>query len=300
VRPEAGDVAFGAGVRAGDAEPRDMIGLLPDLVIPFTGGAAALCTLSATAHLSLIFRREYVQLARWSTRAAWLVQTAALALLMAGEGRFPVFSLFEVSHLLAWLLMTVYVALEARQGNQAAGSFLTPVIAAVVVLSLALPKSGVEPYLGNQPTLLIVWHVGVTLLGYAFFIGAFVAGALYLIQDRNLRRKAFGPIYYMLPPLESLDLWSARLIQIGFPLLTLGVATGLLVAHSTWPTLWQDDPKVIYTIAVWSVYGLYPLLRRLWGWGGRRAAWWSVLGGIALLFNHMVINFTSGFHRFGV
>lgn len=277
-----------------------MMGLLPDLVLPFTGGAAALYTLSATAHLSLIFRREYAWLARWSTRAAWLVQTLGLLLLVAVQGRFPFFSLFEVSHLLAWVLMTVYVAFEAQQGNQAAGSFLTPVIAAVVVLSLALPKSGVEVYLGDRSSHLVAWHVGVTLLGYAFFIGAFVAGALYLIQDRNLRRKAFGPIYYMLPPLESLDLWSARLIQIGFPLLTLGVATGLLIAHAVSPTLWQDDPKVIFTIAVWSVYGLYPLLRRLWGWGGRRAAWWSVLGGIALLVNHMVINFTSGFHRFGV
>lgn len=277
-----------------------MIRALPDLVIPFTGGAAALYTLSATAHLSLIFRREYAQLARWSTRVAWLVQTVGLALLVAGERRFPVFSLFEVSHLLAWLLMTVYVALEARQGNQAAGSFLTPVIAVVVVLSLGLPKGGVEPFVGDQAARLMVWHVGVTLLGYAFFIGAFVAGALYLIQDRNLRRKAFGPIYYMLPPLESLDLWSARLIQIGFPLLTLGVASGLLIAHITWSTFWQADPKVVFTVVLWSAYGLYPLLRRLWGWGGRRAAWWSVLGGLALLVNHMVINFTSGFHRFGL
>jgi ABC-type transport system involved in cytochrome c biogenesis permease subunit len=264
------------------------------------GAAAALFTLSAIAHLSLMFRREYEFLARWSTRAAWLVQSLGLGLLVIEQGRFPIYSLFEVSHLLAWMLMTVYIALEFTRDNQAAGSFLTPVIAAVLTLSLALPKSGVEPHLGEQPTKLIVWHVGVTLLGYGFFIGSFVAGALYLIQDRNLRRKYFGPIYYMLPSLESLDIWAGRMVYIGFPLLTLGVATGLSFAHITWSTFWQADPKVIFTVFVWMVYGGYLLMRKVWGWGGRRAAWWVVVAGLALLFNYFVINLASNVHRFGV
>lgn len=270
------------------------------LVTILTGGSAALYTLSAISHLSLMFRREYEFLARWSTRAAWLVQSVGLILLVVHLGRFPIYSLFEVSHLLAWLLMTVYIVIEFARDNQAAGSFLTPVIASVMVLSLTLQHTGVEPYLGDQPGKLIVWHVGVTLLGYAFFIGSFVAGALYLIQDRNLRRKYFGPIYYMLPSLEALDLWAGRLVYLGFPLLTLGVATGLSFAHVTWETFWQADPKVIFTVFVWAVYGGYLLMRKIWGWGGRRAAWWVVAAGVALLVNWFVINLASDVHRFGV
>jgi ABC-type transport system involved in cytochrome c biogenesis permease subunit len=270
------------------------------LVVIATGAAAALYCLSAVAHLSLMFRREYAFLARWSTRIAWLVQSAGLVMLVAEQGRPPVYSLFEASHLLVWLLMTNYVVLEFLRDNQAAGSFLTPVIAAVMVLSLALPKSGVEPHLGEHPTKLIVWHVGVTLLGYAFFIGSFVAGALYLIQDRNLRRKHFGPIYYALPSLESLDIWAGRLVYLGFPLLTLGVGAGLTFAHVTWETFWQLDAKVIFTVFVWLAYGGYLLMRKVWGWGGRRAAWWVVAAGVALLFNYFVINLASNVHRFGV
>lgn len=270
------------------------------LVVLFSGIAAALYCLSAVAHLSLMFRREYDFLARWSTRIAWLVQSVGLVLLVMEQGRPPVYSLFEASHALVWLLMTIYVVLEYARDNQAAGSFLTPVIATVTALSLALPKTGVEPYLGEYPTKLIAWHVGVTLLGYAFFIGSFVAGALYLIQDRNLRRKQFGPIYYRLPSLESLDIWAVRMVYIGFPLLTLGVGAGLSFAHVTWSTFWQLDPKVIFTVFVWMVYGGYLLMRKVWGWGGRRAAWWVVAAGAALLFNYFVINLASDVHRFGV
>lgn len=275
--------------------------MMATLVTILTGGSAALYTLSATSHLSLMFRREYEFLARWSTRVAWVIQSVALALLVVHMGRFPIYTLFEVSHLLAWLLMTVYVVTEFVQSNQAAGSFLTPVIAAVMVLSLTLPHSEVNPDLvGSLPLDLIVWHVGVTLLGYAFFIGSFVAGSLYLIQDRNLRRKSFSPIYYKLPSLEALDIWAGRLVYIGFPLLTLGVAAGLSFAHVTWETFWQADPKVIFTVFVWTVYGGYLLMRKIWGWGGRRAAWWVVAAGIALLFNWFVINLASELHRFGV
>ncbi len=270
-------------------------------IVPlFTGGAAALYTLSAITHLSLIFRREFALLARWATRIAWVIQSVGLVMLVIEQGRPPVYSLFEVSHAFAWGLMTVYILIEFLRDNQAAGSFLTPVIATVLVLSLFLPKSGVEPFLGDQPVKLIVWHVGVTLLGYAAFIASFVAGALYLIQDMNLRRKNFGPIYYALPSLESLDILAGRLIYIGFPLLTLGMTAGLSFAHVTWETFWQLDPKVLFTVFVWLVYGAYLLMRKVWGWGGRKAAWWVVLGGVALLVNYFVINFASDVHRFGV
>jgi len=268
------------------------------LVTLATGGAAALYTLTAVSHLSLIFRREYEPLSRWSTRAAWLLHSVGLILLVLHTGRFPVYSLFEVSLLMAWTLMTFYVTLEYTQGNQAAGAFLTPVIAVVITLSLALPYPGGAPYLGEQPDRLIVWHVGVTLLGYLFFLGSFVAGALYLIQDRNLRRKSFGPIYYMLPSLEVLDLIARRFIYVGFPLLTIGMAAGLGFAHVTFATLWQVDPKVLFTLVVWFVYGAYLLMRKGWRWGGRRAAWWVVAAGMVLLFNYLVINRTSEFHRF--
>lgn len=264
-------------------------------------GAAALYTLAAVAHLLYIFRREFDFLARWSTRIAWAVQSVGFVLLVAHAGRLPFYTLFEFAYFFTWLLMTNYIAIEVYRQNQAAGSFLLPVIATVQVLAMALPKPTPEHLVSDEfPAGLVGWHIGIIMLGYAFFIAAFVAGALYLIQERNLRRKRWGPIYYRLPSLETLDIWGGRLVTLGFPLLTMGVASGLAFARSTWLTFWQADPKVLFTEFVWLVYGGYLLMRSIWGWGGRKAAWWAVTGTAILLINYFVVNLVSRLHRFTV
>lgn len=147
---------------------------------------------------------------------------------------------------------------------------------------------------------LIFWHVGVSLLGYAFFTASFVAGSLYVIQERNLRKKRWGPLYYRLPSLEVLDTWSGRFVYVGFPLMTLGMGTGLVFAHVTWETFWRSDPKVLFTVFVWLFYGGYLVVRKYGGWGGRKAAWWSIIGVVGLLINYFVMNMVSKVHRFGV
>lgn len=263
-------------------------------------GSAALYTLAAVAHIFYMFRRDFDLVARWSTRAAWLLQTIGLMALLTHTGRAPVHTLFEFAYFFTWFMMTNYIAIELFRENQAAGSFLMPVIAAVQIICVALPKPAPERMAAEFPASLIGWHIGVTMLGYGFFFASFVAGALYLLQERNLRLKRWGPVYYRLPSLETLDIWGGRFVYIGFPLLTIGMLSGLFFAHVTWTTLWQADLKVVFTVAVWLVYGGYLLMRKLWGWGGRKAAWWSVAGVVGLLINYFVVNMLSSLHRYGV
>lgn len=265
------------------------------------GGSAALYTLSAIAHVFYMFRREFDAVAKWATRSAWLIQSIGLVWLIAHTRQAPVYTLFEMTYSFTWFMMTIYLLIELYKDNQAAGSFLLPAIALLQIVGVSLPKPGQELLLNDEfPASLIGWHVGVTMLGYGFFTASFVAAALYLLQERNLRLKRWGPLYYRLPSLETLDIWGGRLVYVGFPLLTIGMSAGLGFAHVTWDTFWQADPKVIFTVLVWLVYGGYLLMRKVWGWGGRRAAWWSVAGVIGILINYFVINLVSTVHRFGV
>ena len=87
-------------------------------------------------------------------------------------------------------------------------------------------------------------------------------------------------------------------MTVGFALLTLGVAAGISFARVTWGTFWHADPKVLFTLLLWLVYGGYLALRQVRCWGGRRAAWWSVAAGAAVLFNYVFINMASSSHRF--
>jgi ABC-type transport system involved in cytochrome c biogenesis permease subunit len=261
--------------------------------------AAVLYTLSGVSHLFYMARHDFGLLARWSTRAAFALQSVGLFGLVWETGHIPVHTLFELTTAFTWLLVFNYIVIEVWRDNQAAGSFLMPAIAMLQIFAVALPKQ--QPtWVGQLSVSLIVWHVGVTMLGYGFFLAAFIAGALYLLQERNLRLKRWGPLYYRLPSLETLDIWSGRFVAIGFPLMTFGMAAGLSFAHVTWATFWHSDPKVIFTFLIWLVYGGYLLMRQIWGWGGRKAAWWSVAGVAAIFINYFLINLFSRLHRFGV
>lgn len=260
---------------------------------------AAVYTAAAVLHVFSLFRRHFELMARWATRASWAVHSAGLIMLIAQIGRMPIGSLFEFSFLLTWTMLTIYLVLELLRDSQAAATLLLPIITVIQVIGVALPKPS-ESMVDEFPASLVGWHIGVTMMGYGFLVGSFVAGTLYLLQERNLRLKRFGPLYHRLPSLETLDIWSGRFVYIGFPMLTIGVWAGLVFAHVQWARLWQADPKVIFTLLVWLVYGGYLLMRKVWGWGGRKAAWWSVAGVTGLLINYFVMNVLSRLHRFGV
>lgn len=264
------------------------------------GATAALYTLAAVSHVLYMFRRELAELARWSTRIAWGVQTLSLIAVIVYTGRAPVYTLFEFAFFFAWVMVTNYMVIEFWRGDQTPGSFLTPVIAMVTLAAATLPKPGLEGMIQEFPASLILWHVSVSLFGYGFFTASFVAGALYLIQEGNLRHKRWGPLYYRLPSLEVLDQWSGRFVAIGFPLMTIGLGSGLGFARVTWQTVWHLDPKVLFTFFTWAVYGGYLLMRVAWGWRGRKLAWWTIAGVFGVMINYFVINLLSSMHRFGV
>lgn len=264
------------------------------------GATAAAYTMAAVVHVLYMFRRDYEKIAFWATRIALAIHTAGVTLLVWELKRLPVHSLFEAITLFTWVLIVNYVAIEIIQQSQAAGVFLIPVIAVMEILAVALPKPGIETMVDAAfPMSLVVWHVMLILIGYGCFVASFVSSLMYLLLDRQLRRKRFNPIYYRLPPLEQLDRWAGRFIFMGFPLLSVGLLAGAVFAHGNWQA-WYVDPKVVWTVLVWLVYGGYILMRQLYGWGGRRGAWWSVTGVAALLINYFVISYASSLHRFGV
>jgi ABC-type uncharacterized transport system permease subunit len=258
------------------------------------GATALLYTLAAVLHLLAFVRRDVERWAGWLTRSGWITQTGAL-LLLGAAGRLRLASLLDFTLLFCWLLMSAYVGLSLWMRSEAAGSFVLPVVAGALVLAL-----GVAEHVGLVRGVsggFLLWHVGVALIAYACLFVASVAGALYLVQEANLRRKRWGRIYYRMPSLEDLDNWAVRFAWMGHPLLTLTIISGLIQAHGIWLF---SDPKIWVTAVLWLLWGGYLLMRHLRGWGGRRAAWLSLAGLVGILANWFLINMLSAGHRFGL
>ena len=131
---------------------------------------------------------------------------------------------------------------------------------------------------------MLIVHVTCSLLSYVAFLAAFVSGLLFLIQERQLKRKTLGALFHRLPSLETLDRFNFMAIGIGFVLLTVGLACGLLGAQRLLGRWWLSDPKEYFTVALWGAYLCLWLVRLRATLRGRRVALLSILGFGLVLF----------------
>lgn len=121
-------------------------------------------------------------------------------------------------------------------------------------------------------------HIACSLLSYAAFLVACVSGGMFLLQERQLKRKTIGVLFHRLPSLDVLDRTNFFAIAIGFTLLSVGTVCGFVGAGKLLGRWWNGDPKEFLTVLLWSAYLLLWLIRLRAAVRGRRIAWLSLLG----------------------
>jgi ABC-type transport system involved in cytochrome c biogenesis permease subunit len=125
---------------------------------------------------------------------------------------------------------------------------------------------------------MIALHTWCSLLSYAAFLAAFVTGALFLILERQLKRKRMGMLFHRLPSLGALDRLNFLAISVGFGLLTIGATSGFVQAALVRGDWWTGDPKEYLTVSLWAGYLALWALRRRAVLRGHRVALLSVAG----------------------
>ena len=121
------------------------------------------------------------------------------------------------------------------------------------------------------------WFVFVLFLVLMAFAGFTIAAslsALYIWQDRRLKRREATILRRPAPSLATLDRLAGRTVAFALPALTLGVAVGIARLVSDGERI---DALVVATLATWAVWAAY-LLARTRGFTGRRAAYLALAG----------------------
>jgi ABC-type uncharacterized transport system permease subunit len=214
------------------------------------------------------------RLAIWGVRIGWLVQTALLAAQAAQADAFPWASRAASLNLFVWLVVGVYLIWGCKPRYRLLGLAVLPL--AVVLLALAHlgGGTGTEASSGYSTGFLVL-HVGLVLAAFAGFTLAAALSALYLWQERRLRRSAAGVLRLRIPSLHQLDRLTARTIAVALPALTLGVAVGFARLRERGGSF---DALMGVTVLAWSIYAAFLLLRWEAGWQGRRAACLALVG----------------------
>ncbi len=161
--------------------------------------------------------------------------------------------------------------------------FVAPV-AFVSVFAAGLRMRGVMPAdalgSGSWPHA----HVLLASAGLACLGLAGLAGLLFLLEHRRLKAKRPLGARLELPSLEALDRVNRLALWIGFPLLTLGVVTGMIWVERVHGSLWTGTQHEVWSLLAWVIYAVVFALRFGPRHGPRTAAASAVVGFVFLGF----------------
>jgi len=236
-----------------------------------------------------------------------------------GEGYFPLSNLYESLIFLSWSISTLQLIVESKTQSRLIGAISTPLLFLISGFSsLTLPVE-MQKALPLVPSLQSNWlmmHVSMMMVSYATLILGSLLSILYLaFISFNQKEKALllelssvnsssstltSNNYSKISLLQTVDIWSYRIIGLGFPFLTIGIISGAVWANEAWGSYWSWDPKETWALITWIVFAIYLHSRLIKGWQGEKAAFLGSCGFFVIWICYLGVNFLGkGLHSYG-
>lgn len=188
-------------------------------------------------------------------------------------GHWPLTNRYEVSLCTLWVVLGVYLLLQASWRERSAAPYILGVALLVGTYAITRPVSE-KAIASLLPVLRTIWlqvHVLTSVIGYGVFGVAAGLGLMRLVSPS--RDNEFQIEHTM-----------ERVVALGFPWLSLGILTGGIWAQKAWGRYWGWDPKETWTLITWLWYMLILHVRSLRAWRGRRLAGLVVAGFVLVIF----------------
>ena len=186
------------------------------------------------------------------------------------HGRCPVTNVLEILVFVSWAMVLIYLAVGRAYRLSLMGVFTSPVVFVTCLMALLFPldyeAASAAASLKGKADAWVEFHIGISLLAYGAFGMSFIAGLMFLIQERQVRRANLKTLFYSLPPMQNLNSALLRLLIVGMVLLTAGIGSAHVITasgnqHPIWP---------LYLI--WLVYALLCFVNFFSGLSPRRLA----------------------------
>lgn len=216
-----------------------------------------------------------------------------------GIGHAPFSNLYESLVFFAWTLVFFYLVIEWRTKNKTLGVFVTPLAFLAMAYASFSPNisSSIQPLIPALKSNWLISHVITCFFGYAAFGLSFGLSIMYMLKrlDTQDRQNVF---LKLIPGTGILDELNYQMIVIGFMMLTLGIITGSVWAHSAWGSYWSWDPKETWSLITWLIYASVIHSRLVRGWGGKRISILCIIGFACVLFTYFGVNYLAGLHSY--
>lgn len=180
---------------------------------------------------------------------------------------------------LAALVPLAFLAVRRAFPVRTAGALVAPMGAALIALFLV--EVGKHGHSSAELGVVLAVHITLAMLGLTAFAIAAALAVLYLVQERQIRRRTFGRLFQRLPSLDALDSSSFRLVAVGFFVYTISLVLGLVAELRGSDA--GVDLRVALAVFAWLLFGIVIQTRITRGWRGRQAAIMTTAGFVSTI-----------------
>lgn len=187
-------------------------------------------------------------------------------------------SFFNAVSLAAWTVAGLLLISALSKPVENLAILALPLAAITVLLDLRFPGSHL---LGESADWALRVHVLTSMLAYSLLTLASAQAILTAIQDAHLRRHRPGGFVRALPPLQTMEALLFEMISLGFVLLTVALATGFIYLEDMFAQ--HLVHKTVLSIVAWIAFAVLLWGRYRFGWRGRTALRWTLVGFAVLM-----------------
>jgi len=255
--------------------------------------------------LMMVMGKEYFgRVATFVTLGGLIIQTLAMILrwiesYRLGIGHAPLSNLYESLIFFAWTIVVLYMVIELKTKTRTLGAFVTPLVFLALAYASFSPniQSHIQPLVPALKSNWLIAHVITCFFGYAAFGLSLALSIMYLIKLLESPRTK-NIFLKLIPRLNLLDEVNYQMVVIGFLMLTLGIITGAVWAHSAWGSYWTWDPKETWSLITWLIYASVIHSRLVRGWKGKKISILCIIGFGCVLFTYFGVNYLAGLHSY--
>jgi len=185
---------------------------------------------------------------------------------------------FNIISIIGWLVALIVLITSFFQPIQQLLLVLYPIAAITIPLEQLFPSDRI---LDQSLPMGLRIHILLSISAYSLLMIGTLQALLLAVQDKFIKSKQISKIIDILPPLQIMEQLLIQIIVIGFFLLSLSLATGIMFIdnlfeqHLIHKTTLSILAWVIYAILLWGHWSL--------GWRGRRITRWILVGFIVLV-----------------
>ncbi len=187
-------------------------------------------------------------------------------------------SFFNAVSLAAWTAAGLLLLSALSQPVDNLAILALPMAAITLLLDLRFPG---QRLLGDNADWSLGVHVLTSMLAYSLLTLASVQAILLAVQNHYLRRHHPGGFIRALPPLQTMESLLFEMISIGFALLSVSLITGFLYLDDMFAQ--HLVHKTVLSIAAWVAFAVLLWGRYRFGWRGRKAIRWTLVGFAVLM-----------------